>query len=372
MLIHDIALTMVPDIGAVRAKKLIEEFGSAEEVMKKAAPEDVARIAQTSNIIAAKIVAKMKHNDIFIAADNEIKFIERNKIDVIKFDDDRYPKRLKECYDAPVILYKKGEIELEQKNIIAIVGTRHITSYGMDMCDYIVRGIAQLVPDAVIVSGLAHGVDITAEKAALKYGLKTISVVANNLKEVTPEANRAMLTRLIDDGGAVVTEMNTFHKTQKNSFLQRNRIIAGLSQGTLVIESGVVGGALNTVHCAIDYYREAMAVPGRITDKYSVGCNNLIRTQAAGMVMSAEDVINQLQWSVENMTMEEKSEKKEDKLELTDDQKKVYDALDTMKFIPFDSILYKTGYSVGQLSLILLQLELKDLVRARGVNYIKI
>lgn len=372
MLIHDIALTMINEVGSVRARKLIEKYENAENVFKSASAEDIANVTQTSKMMATKIAALMKHKDIFIAADNEIKFIERNKIDVITFQDPKYPSRLKECYDAPTILYKKGEIDLEQKNIVAIVGTRHVTSYGIDMCDYIIKGIAQLVPDAVIVSGLAHGVDIIAEKAAMKYGLKTISVVANNLKEVTPEANRATLTKLIDDGGAVLTEMTTLNKTQKQSFLQRNRIIAGLSQGTLVVESGVKGGALNTIHCAIDYDREAMAVPGRITDPYSVGCNNLIKTQAAGMVVSAEDVINQLQWSVENMAVEERVERADKQLDLDEDQRKVYDVLDSMKLTSYDSILYKTGYTVGELSYILLHLEMKELVRVRGVNYVKI
>ncbi len=294
MLVDDIALTMHPEVGAKTAIHLIECFGSAEAVFR-ATPNELITIANLRPTIAESISRKEYHS----RAEQELAFCIKHHIRAIPSTDHEYPDLLRECPDYPHLLYVMGKTDLVQTKMISIVGTRNITSYGLKMCDALIREMAALIPDLVIVSGLAYGIDVACHRAALKYGLRTIGVVAHPLNRIYPPQHTDVAREMVRLGGAVLSEFHTGCHTDKSAFVQRNRIIAGLSMGTLIVESAAKGGSLITAQMASGYHRDVMAVPGRIGDRYSEGTNQLIRTNVATMVCSANDIIETMGWETE-------------------------------------------------------------------------
>ncbi len=289
MIIDDIALTMHPEVGPRTAIHLLECFGSAERIFAATEQELIERAG-----IRPAVARSLSRREYHPAADRELQFVSEYGIRVLASDDPLYPERLKECPDYPHVLYVRGTADLNAEKWISFVGTRKMTHYGRRACEKIIGEVASLCPDTVVVSGLAYGVDITAHRAAMDAGLTTIGVVAHPLNRIYPAPHTGSARRMIETGGALISEYHSGCRMERSNFVQRNRIIAGMSDGTLIVESPRKGGSLITADMADGYHRTVMAVPGRIDDPFSEGTNHLIRSLKACMVCSGRDVLDAL------------------------------------------------------------------------------
>lgn len=287
-----IALSLLPHIGAVNAKGVIEYFGSAQDALAavKADWQGISGISKTwiNEIFDAKEAALKK-------ADNELIFIEKHGLRVLGWGEDDYPKALAECVDAPLLLFTKGNIAPNKGHFLSVVGTRRATDRGKQLCHDIITNLLQQVPDLTIVSGLAYGIDIAAHRAALELHRPTWVIPAHGLDRIYPSQHRNEAIASLENGG-ILTEYLSGTIPEPQNFLARNRIVAGLSEATLVVESHYKGGSLSTAAAALSYGRDVLAIPGRPTDATSAGCNMLIKTNRAALVESAEDIIATLGW----------------------------------------------------------------------------
>jgi DNA processing protein len=351
-LFHLLALLKVDGVGDIIAKKLLTHCGSAEDVFK-------TKTSQIASIdgIGSVLLKKLKDKTVFEKAEQELKFIKNNAVDVSFFLDENYPDRLKHCIDGPVLLFSSGNIDLKNRKIISIVGTRQITSYGIEFCKKLIADLAPLNP--IIVSGFAYGVDIVAHQAALEHNLQTIGVVAHGLNQIYPKIHKKYVAKIEENGG-FMTEFWSSSNPEKENFVKRNRIVAGISEATIVIESADKGGSLITANMANDYNRDVFAVPGRTTDKYSQGCNNLIKTQKANLLSGAADLIYILNWDIEKET---KPVQKQLFVSLDDDEQKVYDYLQKNGKELLDTIALQCDFPIYRISGLLLNMELKGVIR---------
>lgn len=281
---------MVPAVGDVNARKLISHFGSASAVLSEPYGS-LIKIQGVGKTIASHICSG-KYRD---KAAGELDYVRRHDINIKCFDDKDYPPRLKECPDAPLLIYHKGNTNLDEERIISIVGTRNVTRRGKDICKSIIHDLAVDFPDLVIVSGLAYGVDITAHKAALRENLRTAAVLGHGFRTIYPSAHLSIARQMVT-GGALLTDFPSFEAPERNNFLKRNRIIAGISDATIIIESGRKGGAMVTADIALSYNREVMAIPGSPGSPASEGCNLLIKSNRAALIESASDIYYNLNW----------------------------------------------------------------------------
>jgi DNA processing protein len=288
---YKIGITLIDGVGDINAKNLIAYCGSAEAVFKQKKGH-LLKIPGIGENTANSIVKQ----DILKRADEEITFIEKNNITPLFYLDKEYPLRLKQCADSPVMLYYKGNANLNAERIIAVVGTRNITDYGRKMTEELVKGLKS--SGALIVSGLAYGVDVSAHRAALAAGMPTVGVVAHGLNELYPAEHYNMAQKMLDNGG-ILTEFMSNTEVIPANFPKRNRVIAGLSDAVVIVESKETGGAMITAEIAFSYDREVMAFPGKTDDTCSQGCNRLIQQNKAYLIRSAADVLEYLQWQQE-------------------------------------------------------------------------
>ena len=342
-LFHLLALQRVEGVGDIIAKKLITHFGDAESVFK-------AKAAQLSGIdgVGSVLLKNLKDKSVFEKANKELEFIKSKDINVTYFHDKQYPERLKHCIDGPILLFSSGNINLENKKIISIVGTRQITSYGIEFCRKLIEDLAPL--DPIIVSGFAYGVDIVAHQFAMENNLQTIGVVAHGLNQIYPKTHKKYVAKVEQNGG-FMTEFWSSSNPDKENFVRRNRIVAGMAEATIVIESAERGGSLITANLANEYNRDVFAVPGRVSDKYSQGCNTLIKTQKANVLTSASDLIYMLNWDIEK---EVKSVQKQLFVALDDDEQKIYDYLLQSGKELLDVIALRCDFPIYRISGILL------------------
>ncbi|MDP5198376.1 DNA-processing protein DprA [Flavobacterium sp. DG2-3] len=347
-----LALLKVDGVGDILGKKLLHTFGSASEIFK-------AKSAQLAAVdgIGAALLKNLKDKTIFEKADRELSFIKNNTIDVSFFQDESYPERLKHCFDAPILIFTAGNLDFKNKKLISIVGTRQITSYGTDFCRKLIEDLAPL--DPVIVSGFAYGVDIVAHQAAMDYNLQTVGVLAHGLNQIYPRTHKKYMAKMEENGG-FITEFWSDSNPDKEKFVRRNRIVAGMTEATIVIESADKGGSLITANMANDYNRDVFAVPGRVTDKYSQGCNNLIKTQKANLLTSAADLIYMLNWDIKEKP---KNIQKQLFVELEPEEQKVYDFLQKKGKELLDIIAIECDIPIYKLSGILIGMELKGIIR---------
>lgn len=351
-LFYLLALQKVEGVGDIVAKKLLSHCGSAENVLKTKASQ-LAAIDGIGSVLRAKL----KDKSIFEKAETEIQFIKDNNINVASFQEDSYPSRLKHCIDSPVLLFSTGSINLSDRKIISLVGTRQITSYGAEFCRKFISDLAPLNP--IIVSGFAYGVDIVAHQAAIENNLQTIGVVAHGLNQIYPKIHKKYVAKIEQNGG-FMSEFWSTANPEKENFVRRNRIVAGISEATIVIESAEKGGSLITANLANDYNRDVFAVPGRSTDKYSQGCNNLIKSQKANLITSAADLIYMLNWEVNKET---KAVQKQLFVTLNSEEQLIYDYLQKTGKEVLDSIALECSLPVFKVSGILLNMELKGVIR---------
>ena len=346
-----LALKKAPLIGDIMAKKLIRTFGSAAGVFEQQY-KDIAAIEG----IGEKKAQFIRNKDgLFSKAQKELEFIEENRIKYRVYYNEDYPERLKYCIDGPIIYFEKGNINLDNPYTLSIVGTRQITTVGAAFLEKFINEIAPLNP--IIISGYAYGVDILAHKMAIENGLQTIAVMAHGLNQTYPRNHAAHNEDMMKNGGFITDFWHTDNFDRKN-FLGRNRIIAGMSEATVVIESASKGGSLVTADLAVGYNREVFAVPGRVNDKYAIGCNELIKQSKAHMLTKTADIPYILGWQVRDVAVQ-----KQLFVELTEDEKLIYRYLKEHKEELLDIIALNIKQPVHKVASLLMSMELKGVIK---------
>lgn len=346
-------LQNVPNIGDITAKKLIAHFGSPAAVFSSK-PNHLTNIDGIGPLTVRGLF-DAEHEE---AAEDEYHYISDQALECFCFTDDGYPEYLKHCPDGPILLFQRGKVALQGRKILSVVGTRNITAYGMDFCD---RFIADLAPlDPVIVSGFAYGVDIRIQKAAVKHGLQTIGCLAHGLNQIYPGDHFKYVSDIEKNGG-FLTEFWSTSNPERENFLKRNRVIAGMSEATVVIESAEKGGSLVTADIANSYNRDVFAVPGRAGDTFSLGCNNLIKQQKAHMLTSAADLVYLLNW--EFSTKAKPPVQKQLFVTLDNTEQDIYSYLEKEGKQLLDSIAIACRIPVFQASSTLLNMEMKGVIR---------
>ena len=366
MSIEDIALQMTPGIGVKGAVHLLGVFGDAQSIFA-AAPDELAGEAGLREDVVREIVRRKG----FAAAEKELEHCRRHGITAIASTDPEYPALLREIPDYPHVLYIKGNTAALSARCLSMVGTRNATPYGQTMCNRLVEGLAAQVPGLCIVSGLAFGIDVAAHRAALAAGIPTVAVLANSLPGVMPTQHTAVARDILDHGGALVTELHSQTRQNGTAYIARNRIIAGLSAGCIVVESPDSGGSLVTAHCADDYDRSVMAVPGRVTDRMSAGTNHLIRNRKAQLVLTADDIVRELMWDLgaEPATLRPKPATPQ----LTPDEAGLLGCFRTDDPLSHATLSELSGLDPGELATLLVGLELAGAVRQLpGNRYMKL
>ncbi|WP_203294959.1 DNA-processing protein DprA [Luteirhabdus pelagi] len=351
-LLYTLALQRIPNLGDISAKKLLRHFGTAEGIFK----------AKKRELLKIDGIGSLKLKSLFNAqyldeAEAELHFIQKEKLQFSYYQDSSYPEHLKHCLDGPILFFHKGNIDIKNKKLLSIVGTRKATSAGIDFTKKLIEALAPL--DIVIVSGFAYGIDITAHKAAIDHNLQTIACLAHGMNQIYPKSHKKYVQKMVEHGG-FITEFWSDDTFDRNNFLRRNRIIAGISQATVVIESAEKGGSLVTADIAHSYNRDVFAVPGRTTDSQSVGCNTLIKIQKAQLITSAADILFHLGWEAKKPSPTNQISLF---VELTEQEQKVYDFLKEKGKEEIDTISLSCDLPTFVLAPLLLSLELKGVVR---------
>lgn len=344
-----LALSRLPGLSLSQALRAYEYYGSAQAVMEDKAPgEEILRRTLSGRDAALR------------QAEEELMHCERSHIRVSCLGTADYPERLRQCADPPLVLFYRGTADLNARHVVSVVGTRHITEYGRDLCRHFMEDLAQLAPDTLIISGLAYGVDIHAHRGALLHGLPTVAVLAHGLDRIYPAHHREAAVEMLRQGG-LLTEYPTGTVPDKGNFVRRNRIVAGLSDATIVVESAGKGGALITARLAQDYNRDVYAFPGRIGDVYSEGCNALIRNNGAGLITSAEDFAFAQGWIHERAG---KGGIQRDLFpELSEEERLLVDALTGTDAKTISQLVSETQLAFNRANALLSGLELKGVLR---------
>lgn len=352
-LAYKIAISLIPGIGPLTARNLIAYVGSVEGVFQEK-EKNLMKIPGIGEVNAQRVVRQ----DVLEQAHREVEFIQKNRIRTFFYLDNDYPNRLKNCSDSPIILYFKGNADLNQQRIISVVGTRNATNYGKEICDELIRNLSERNYPVVVISGLAYGIDVQAHKACLKYDIPTIAVFAHGLDKIYPSLHAPIAARMIENGG-LITDFVSGINIDRQNFLRRNRIIAGLADATVVVESAEKGGALVTADIANSYNRDVFAFPGRTNDLYSKGCNKLIRFNEAALVENLTDIERIMNWDIK--TKPNPAIQTALFIELTPEEQKLANLLKTgERFI--DEITIETQFPMSKVSALLLGLEFKGII----------
>ncbi|NSW44916.1 MAG: DNA-protecting protein DprA [Bacteroidales bacterium] len=353
-----IAITLIPGIGDINAKRLIAYCGGLEAVFREN-KNNLDKIPGISDVLAKKIIKTIYSNDLWKRVEEELKFCDTYQIQILSYLDENYPYRLKHCEDGPVTIFTLGNIPFNAPQVLSVVGTRRATHYGRAFCDKIMQDFKNNNLNVLIVSGLAYGIDIAAHKSALDNGLPTVAVVAHGLDQIYPAEHKKIAAKMLDNGG-LISEFLSKTPPDKGNFVKRNRIIAGMSDATLVVESKRDGGAMITAEIAFSYNRDVLALPGKISDTYSEGPNFLIKSNKAALVESAEDICKVLGWS-----FKVKNEPNNIPLvfEINEDEKKIIEILKDKGDITIDLIALAANMPVSKVSVLLLNMEFNGLIK---------
>ena len=352
-LVYKIGISLIPGVGAVTARTLIAYVGSVEGVFREK-EKNLLKIPGIGEINAQRIV----NQEVMNQAQKEVDFIQKNQIQPYFYLDEDYPNRLKGCTDAPIILYYKGTANLNESRVISIVGTRNATNYGKEVCDELIRNFAEQSYRILVVSGLAYGIDVQAHKSCLKYNVPTVGVLAHGLDTIYPSIHTPIAHKMLENGG-LLSDFPSETRIDRQNFLRRNRIIAGLADATIIVESAEKGGALVTADIANSYNRDVFAFPGRSTDVYSRGCNKLIKLNEAVLVESSADIEKAMNWDIK--TQSNRVYQTSLFVELNPEEQKLVDLLKGGdRFI--DEMTIETQLPMSKVSALLLGLEFKGLV----------
>lgn len=352
---YQIGLTMMDGIGDVLAKNLLAYCGSAEDIFR-AKKSTLEKIPGIGSVIATRII-NSKH--VLPRAEHEAAFIEKHRIRALFFTQPDFPQRLKNCHDSPIMLYYRGNADLNKEKIVGVVGTRTPTAYGREQTEQFIAGLQNT--GVLVMSGLAYGIDVVAHKAAYQHHLDTVGVLAHGLDRIYPQAHRPFAQKMIERGGLLTDFMSGTNPDREN-FPKRNRIVAGMCDALVVMESKKGGGSLITATIANSYNRDVFAFPGRVGDMSSEGCNALIKANKAGMIESAADLLYMMRWDVE--------EKKPATVQvplplgLSAEEQKVMDLFREKPQLHIDELCHATQFTVSRLSALLLQLEFSNIVKS--------
>jgi len=367
--IYTMAMTRLPGLGAQSVVQLLQAAGDATTVYENRhdpaaiLPEASGRVSDALGDWSAALSR----------AEQEVSFMERHHVEPLVYGAEGYPRRLMECPDAPPVLYWRGTADLNRARVVSIVGTRHATAYGADLVRHFVSRLSELCPQVLVVSGLAYGIDVNAHRQALSAGLETVAVVAHGLDTVYPTAHRQTAIEMLSRGG-MLTEYMTQTQPIANNFRQRNRIVAGLSDATVVVESAVRGGSLITARIAQEYDREVMAFPGAVGAEFSEGCNRLIRSNRATLITSADDFMATMGWASDARLREVRAGGIERTLfpDLSPDEQAVVDCLVALNDQQLNTLCQSTGLAISAVSAALFSLEMKGLVKplAGGIHHL--
>lgn len=353
-----LALGLVPGIGTTSAKRLIEAMGSATALFERR-----LELPQLISDVGDRVCEALNCPEAWERAHREYEFIEKNQIVCLTLNDEGYPSRLRECDDAPIMLFFKGNGNLNALRVVSMVGTRHISDYGKVLCETFVRDLQALCPDVLIVSGLAYGVDIHAHRAALTYQLPTVGVLAHGLDRIYPSLHRSTAVNMLQAGG-LLTEFVSETNPDKHNFVRRNRIVAGISDATIVVESAAKGGSLITADIAESYHRDCFAFPGRVGDPYSIGCNQLIRDNKADLLLSAEDFVKAMGWDQASQPVRPQAVQRNLFLDLSADEQRIVDLLQHQDGQQINALVVASDIPIHKMSGLLFELEMKGVVKA--------
>ena len=362
-LICAIALTKLKGLSLLNARTLYDALGSASEVF--AHRKDIMSVIPDAS---PRLVEALSHvEDATKEAEQEMEFVEKKRLKVLTLNDDAYPQRLKECEDAPLVLFNYGDADLNRQHIINVVGTRKCSEYGREVCLNFVAELKTLCPDVLIVSGLAYGIDICAHRAALDNGIDTVAVLAHGLDNIYPSMHRQTAADMIHRGGGLLTEYTTQTRPEKMNFVRRNRIVAGMCDACVVVESPKKGGSLITAELSNSYNRDVFAFPGRVYDEYSAGCNKLIRENQATLLTGAEDMLQALGWhSAADNAVRSQAVQQDLFPDLSDEEQLLVNALKKVDDKHINQIAFDTNIPYSRASMILFDLEMKGIVKALG------
>ena len=300
-------------------------------------------------------------------AEEEMEFIEQKRLKVFVLQDVDYPQRLRECEDAPLVLYGCGDFNLNSQRIISVVGTRKCSEYGREVCNNFIADLKRYYPDTLIVSGLAYGIDVCAHRAALENGMSTIGVLAHGLDTIYPSMHRQIAADMVHQQGGLLTEYTTHTTPEKGNFVRRNRIVAGMCDACIVVESSERGGSLITAELAMEYNRDVFAFPGRVYDQYSQGCNHLIRRQQATLLTCAADLLDAMGWENPLKKASKPQAVQQDLFpELTDEERALVNTLKNVDDKHINQIAIDANIPYSRASMILFDLEMKGVVKALG------
>ena len=362
-IICSIALSQLKGLSLLNARTLLEAMGSASEVF--AHQKDIMSLIPDAN---QRIREAFNDADKAIkTAETEMEFIEKKHLQVLTLNDENYPGRLRECEDAPLVLYAFGTANLNSTRVISIVGTRKCSEYGREVCQNFIADLKRYYPDTLIVSGLAYGIDICAHRAALENGMPTVGVLAHGLDNIYPSMHRQTAANMVHQGGGLLTEYMTNTRPEKMNFVRRNRIVAGLCDACVVVESSEKGGSLITAELALDYNRDVFAFPGRVYDESSKGCNNLIKRHQATLLSDAKDLIEAMGWPnpLANTTTQ-KAIQQELFPELTDEERSIVNTLRNVDDKHVNQIAIDVNIPYARTSMILFDLEMRGIVKVLG------
>lgn len=353
-MLHKIALTFVKGIGDITIKSLISYCGSAEEVFKtkQSALEKIPGIGPKT----AKLIV---NHQAFERAEQELVFVEKYKIEPIFYTDKNYPKRLKNCADSPALLYFKGKTDLNNQKIVAVVGTRNASNYGKAFCEKLIDGLKD--HNALIVSGLAYGIDVAAHKAAVAMNQATVGVLGHGLDRIYPALHRSVAESMLANGG-LLTEFPSQTNPDRQNFPKRNRIIAGMADAVVVVEAAKRGGALITAEIANSYNKDVFALPGRSDDEFSEGCNFLIKTNRANLITRPQDIEYVMGWELNAGSHKKEAPKLF--LDLSKDELEVVELVKQAQTIAIDDLQLKLDMPQSKLAMLLLNLEMQSVIIA--------
>lgn len=362
-IIYSIALTQLKGLSLLNARTLLDTVGSATEVF--AHRKDILSIIPDAS---RRLVETLSNADEAVKrAEEEMTFVEKKGVRVLTLHDDDYPQRLRECEDAPLVLFTCGSAKLNAKRIISVVGTRKCSEYGREMCHNLIADLKRQCPDVLVVSGLAYGIDICAHRAALENGMSTVGVLAHGLDMIYPSMHRQTAIDMIRQGGGLLTEYLTGTRPEKMNFVRRNRIVAGLCDACIVVESAEKGGSLITAELALDYNRDVFAFPGRTYDEQSKGCNNLIRRHQATLITCASDLTELMGWAdTQAKASTPQAIQKELFPDLTEEEQALLNTLKDVDDKHINQIAIDANIPYSRTSMILFDLEMKGLIRALG------
>ncbi len=347
----------VPQLALIR--ELIGAVGSAKELLENA--DNIGDIVPGASLRLRNLLCD---SSLVELAEKEMEFIASKGIKLICFGDEAYPCRLAECSDAPLVLHSLGNADLNARHIVSIVGTRHASEYGKSLCENFVADLARFAPGTLIVSGLAYGIDVCAHRAALKAGLPTVGVLAHGLDQIYPSANRATAKQMLENGG-VLTEFMSGTQPFPSNFLQRNRVVAGMADATVVIESASKGGSLITASLALGYDRDCFAFPGRVNDQYSQGCNELVSRNRAALITSAYDFVEAMNWDVPTAKKSADDLQTELFPNLSPEESAVMTALrESGDGLQVNQMVVQLNIPINKLLPLLFEMEMKGLVKA--------